>query len=99
MIKAIILDDGHRSKDVVVELGRNNYWQTSFSYFLNMLCMEHKNDYVVKTAHFENLGKVDSNYFEVLTAKFSFGKKIIHDCEEFENLWKSDELVDGIDLY
>lgn len=98
MIKAIILDDGYHSKDVVVKFGKNNYQQVSFNYFVNMLCMKHNSEYLVKTVCFERLGEVDSNYFEVLTAKFSFGKKVIHDCEEFENLWESDEVVDGIDL-
>mgnify|MGYP000178662902 CR=1 FL=1 len=99
MIKAIILDDGYHSKNVVVKFEKNNYQQVSFNYFVNMLCMKHNSEYLVKTVYFERLGEVDSNCFEVLTAKFSFGKKVIHDCEEFENLWESDEVVDGIDLY
>lgn len=49
MIKAIILDDGYHSKDVVVKFGKN-YMSVSFAYFLNSLCKRHDSDYEVKTA-------------------------------------------------
>lgn len=42
MIKAIILDDGYHSKNVVVKFGKNNYQQVSFNYFVNILCMKHQ---------------------------------------------------------
>ena len=50
MIKAIILDDGYSSKDVVVKFGKN-YQCVSLVYFLNSLCRSHLSDYEVKTAH------------------------------------------------
>lgn len=44
MIKAIILDDGYHSKDVVVKFGKN-YMSVSLVYFLNSLCKRHNSDY------------------------------------------------------
>jgi hypothetical protein len=37
MIKAIILDDGYHSNDVVIKFGEN-YKSVSLVYFLNLLC-------------------------------------------------------------
>lgn len=54
MIKAIILDDGYHSKDVVVKF-RNNYMCVSLTYFLNSLCKRHIADYEVKTAFLEDI--------------------------------------------
>lgn len=51
MIKAIILDDGYSSKNVVVKFGKN-YQCVSLAYFLNSLCKRHNSDYEVKTAFF-----------------------------------------------
>ena len=98
MIKAIILDDGYHSKDVVVKFGKN-YKCVSLVYFLNLLCRSHLSDYEVKTAHLEDItGEATVEWFEALK-NMSFHLHAIQSCEEFENLWESDEVVDGIDLY
>ena len=98
MIKAIILDDGYHSKDVVVKFGKN-YECVSLVYFLNLLCRSHLSDYEVKTAYFEDIrGEAAAEWFETLS-NMSLHASAIQSCEEFENLWESDELVDGIDLY
>ena len=98
MIKAIILDDGYNSKDVVVRFGKN-YKCVSLVYFLNSLCKRHNSDYEVKTAHFEDIeSEVAVSWFETLS-NMSLHASAIQSCEEFENLWESDEVVDGIDLY
>jgi hypothetical protein len=99
MIKAIILDDGYHSKDVVVKFGKN-YKCVSLVYFLNSLCRSHLSDYEVKTAHFEDIESdvAAVRWFETLS-NMSLHASAIQSCEEFENLWESDEVVDGIDLY
>ena len=98
MIKAIILDDGYHSKDVVVKFG-NNYQCVSLAYFLNSLCKRHNSDYEVKTAVLENIeSDVVAEWFGTLS-NMSYHTPAIQSCEEFENLWESDEVVDGIDLY
>ena len=98
MIKAIILDDGSNFKDVVVKFGKN-YKCVSLVYFLNSLCRSHLSDYEVKTAHFEDIENdvVVVGWFETLS-NMSLHASAIQSCEEFENLWESEELVDGIDL-
>ena len=96
MIKAIILDDGYHSKDVVVKFGKN-YECVSLEYFLNSLCRRHNSDYEVKTAHLEDI-EMAVRWFETLS-NMSLHAPAIQSCEEFENLWESDEIVDGIDLY
>ena len=98
MIKAIILDDGYHSKDVVVKFGKN-YECVFLVYFLNSLCRSHLSDYEVKTAHFENIeSDVAAGWFVTLS-DMSLHASAIQSCEEFENLWESDEVVNGIDLY
>lgn len=101
MIKAIILDDGYHSKDVVVKFGKN-YKRVSLVYFLNSLCRSHLSDYEVKTAHFEDIENIENNVaaeWFITLSNMSLHASAIQSCEEFENLWESDELVDGIDLY
>lgn len=98
MIKAIILDDGYHSKDVVVKFGKN-YECVSLVYFLNSLCKRHNSDYLVRTAHLEDIeNDVEAEWFKTLS-NMSLHASAIQSCEEFENLWKSDEIVDGINLY
>lgn len=98
MIKAIILDDGYHSKNVVIKFG-GNCMRVSLAYFLNLLCKRHNSDYEVKTAFFENIeSDVVAEWFETLS-NMSLHAPAIQSCEEFENLWESDEIVDGIDLY
>mgnify|MGYP004595242191 CR=1 FL=1 len=98
MIKAIILDDGYNSKNVVVKFGKN-YQCVSLAYFLDSLCKRHNSDYEVKTAFFEDIrGEAAAEWFEILN-NMSYHTPAIQSCDEFENLWESDEIVDGIDLY
>ena len=98
MIKAIILDDGYHSKDVVVKFGKN-YQCVSLAYFLNSLCKRHNSDYEVKTAVLENIeSDVAAEWFETLS-NMSYHTPAIQFCEEFENLWESNEVLEGIDLY
>ena len=98
MIKAIILDDGYNSKDVVVKFGKN-YKCVSLVYFLNSLCRSHLSDYEVKTAHLEDIvSDVVVGWFKTLS-NISLHASVIQSCQEFENLWESDEVIDGIDLY
>lgn len=98
MIKAIILDDGYHSKDVVVKFGKN-YKCVSLVYFLNSLCKRHDADYEVKTVHLEDIeNNVAVEWFEVLS-DMSLHTSAIQSCEEFEKLWESYEVLEGIDLY
>ncbi len=100
MIKAIILDDGYQSKDVVVKFGKN-YMCVSLAYFLNSLCRRHDSDYQVKTAFLEDIeieNETAVEWFETLS-NMSCHAPAIQSCEEFENLWECNEVVDGIDLY
>lgn len=98
MIKAIILDDGYSSKDVIVKFGKN-YKCVSLAYFLNLLCRRHNSDYQVRTAHLEDINsEATMGWFEILS-NMSRYVPVVQSCEEFENLWMSYELVDGIDLY
>lgn len=98
MIKAIIFDDGYHSKYVVVKFGKN-YQCVSLAYFLNSLCKQHNSDYEVKTAHFKDInGEATVEWFDTLSDMRHY-MPAIQSCEEFENLWESDEIVDGIDLY
>ena len=98
MIKAIILDDGYHSKDVIVKFGKN-YMCVSLTYFLNSLCKPHVSEYEVKTAFLEDIeSDTVAEWFETLS-NMNLHTPAIQSCEEFEKLWESDELVDGIDLY
>lgn len=98
MIKAIILDDGYKSKDVMVKFGKN-YQCVSLTHFLNLLCKRHNSDYQVRTAHLEDIhSEATVEWFETLS-NMNLYASAIQSCEEFENLWESDEVVDGIDLY
>ena len=47
MIKAIVLDDGHHDRTVVINYGIN-YAKKSLSSFVNELCSSHSADYQVK---------------------------------------------------
>ena len=98
MIKAIIFDDGYHSKDVIIKFGEN-YKSVSLVYFLNLLCKHHDSDYEVKTVHFEDI--VDDAAVEWFQALYnmSYCSSTVQSCEEFEKLWESDEVVDGIDVY
>lgn len=66
---------------------------------MNSLCRRHDFDYEVKTAHLENIGgEVTVGWFEILS-NMKYHTSAIQSCEEFENLWESDKIVDGIDLH
>lgn len=98
MIKAIILDDGYNSKDVVMKSGKS-YECISLVYFLNLLCKRHYSNYEVKTAFLGGIrGEAAVEWFKALR-NMNYYMPTVQFREEFENLWESDELVDGIDLY
>ena len=100
MIKAIILDDGTNFRNVIVKFGKNNYQQVTLNYLVNALCIKHNSDYQVRTAGLECLeSEEDASLFEILTTRFLSGKKVIHECVEFEKLWESEELINGINVY
>ena len=96
MVKAIIFDDEYHSKNVMVKFGQN-YQLMGFQYFLSCLQKRH-DDWAVKTAHRESFTE---SYLEFPFDRLHYGT--LYDtyqyCEDFETLWESDELVDGIDLY
>lgn len=99
MIKAIILD-GYSPKDVIVKFEKG-YECVPLTYFLNSLCKCHISDYEVKTIHLEDIeikNETAVRWFETLS-DMSLHTTAIQSCEEFENLWESDDIVDGIDLY
>lgn len=97
MIKAIILDDGYHSKNVVVKFGRN-YKCISLTHFLNLLCKRHDSDYQVRTAHFEDIeSEVATEWFETLN-NMSRSSSVVQSCEEFDNFWESYEIVEGISI-
>lgn len=97
MIRAIILDDGYHSKDVVVNYGIN-FKRIGLASFLNSLCLRHDSEYKVKTAHYEDLDlDLDAKFF-VSMCDWPRDKVSIN-SDDFERLWESEDIVDGIDLY
>ena len=96
MVKAIIFDDGYHSKNVMVKFGQN-YQLMGIQHFLSCLQKRH-DDWAVKTAHREAFSE---SYFEFPFDRLHYGTLYgtYQYCEDFETLWESDELVDGIDLY
>lgn len=96
MIKAIVLDDGHHEKSVIISAGIN-YFKKSLSVFVNELCSKHSADYQVKTAHIEDLSEFLNMCFNELDQKFDKYSPIT--TAYFALLWNSEELIDGIDIY
>lgn len=97
MVKAIILDDGYPFKKVVLKFD-GNYKCISLTHFLNLLCKHHNSDYQVRTAHLENIkSEVTAEWFETLN-HMSYSSSIIQFCEEFDNLWESCEIIEGISI-
>lgn len=96
MVKAIIFDDGYHSKNVMVKFGQN-YQLMGLQHFLSCIQKRH-NDWVVKTAHREAFSE---SYFEDPFDRIHYGLPYgtYQFCIDFEILWDSDEVVDGIDLY
>lgn len=97
MIKAIILDDGYPFKKVILKYG-GNYKCISLTYFLNLLCKQHEYDYQVRTSHLENIkSEVTARWFETLS-NMNYSSYAVQSCEEFDNLWESYEIVEGISI-
>lgn len=96
MVKAIIFDDGYNSKNVMVKFGQN-YQFMGIKHFLFCLQKRH-NDWAVKTAHRETFSE---RHLKFLFDRLHYGTRYgtYQYCEDFETLWESEELVDGIDLY
>ena len=97
MVKAIILDDGYHSKNGMVKF-RQYYQLMGFQHFLSCLQKRHNDDWVVKTAHLDTFRESYLEFsFDRLHYESLYGT--YQSCEDFETLWESDKLVDGIDLY
>lgn len=97
MIKAIILDDGYPFKKVVLKFG-GNYKCISLIHFLNSLCKRHDSDYQVRTAHIEDIkSEVTARWFETLN-NMNYSSSAVQSCEEFDNLWESYEIVEGLSI-
>lgn len=97
MIRAIILDDGYHSKGVVINSGIN-FKRIELASFLNSLCLRHNSEYKVKTAHYEDLDSdLDTKIFDSMCDWPR--NKVNINVDDFEKLWESEDVVDGIDLY
>ena len=96
MIKAIVLDDGHHERTVVIKYGIN-YANKSLSSFVNELCSSHSADYQVKTAFLEDLQQPFELSFNELYDKFE--KYSPQTTFYFTLLWSSEDLIDGIDIH
>lgn len=96
MIKAIVLDDGHHDRTVVINYGIN-YAKKSLRSFINQLCLSHSADYQVKTAFLEDLQQPFELSFNELYDKFE--KYSPQTTFYFTLLWSSEDLIDGIDVY
>ena len=96
MIKAIVLDDGHHDRTVVINYGIN-YAKKSLCSFVNELCSSHSADYQVKTAVLEDLQQPFELSFNELYDKFE--KYSPQTTFYFTLLWSSEDLIDGIDIH
>lgn len=96
MIKAIVLDDGHHDRTVVINYGIN-YAKKSLCSFVNELCLSHSADYQVKTAVLEDLQQPFELSFNELYDKFE--KYSPQTTFYFTLLWSSEDLIDGIDIH
>lgn len=97
MIKAIILDDGYPLKKVILKYD-GNYKCISLTYFLNLLCKNHNSDYQVRTAYLENIKtEITAGWFETLD-NMNYCSSTVQSCEEFDNLWESCEIIEGISI-
>lgn len=97
MIKAIILDDEYPYRKVVLKFC-GNYKCISLTHFLNSLCKHHSSDYQVRTAHLEDIkSEVTARWFETLS-NMSYSSSAVQSCEEFDNLWESYEIVEGLSI-
>ena len=95
MVRAIILDDGSHSKNVVVNFGIN-FKKIRLVSFLNSLCLRHYSECKVKTAHYEDL---DLDTIAIFTSMNDCLCDNANIAADFEKLWESEDLVIGIDLY
>ena len=102
MIKALVLDDGYHNKDVVMFYENKSLLRVSLAYFINIhLCVPHQEDYQIRTVHYE--GIEDDRVIEMFD-KLSCMKSVAHINDEnlvwcFQELYDSDEIVDGCDIY
>ena len=102
MIKALILDDGYHNKDVVMFYKNKSLLKVNLAYFINIhLCFPHSEDYQIKTAHCEDIE--DDRFIEMFD-KLSCMKSVARINDEdlvwcFQELYGSDEVVDGCDIY
>ena len=102
MIKVLVLDDGYHNKDVVMFYENKSLLRVSLAYFINIhLSVPHSEDYQIRTVHYEGLE--DDRFIEMFD-KLSCMKSVAHINDEnlvwcFQELYDSDEIVDGCDIY
>ena len=102
MIKVLVLDDGYHNKDVVMFYENKSLLRVSLAYFINIhLSVPHSEDYQIRTVHYE--GIEDDRFIEMFD-KLSCMKSVAHINDEnlvwcFQELYDSDEIVDGCDIY
>ena len=102
MIKALVLDDGYHNKDVVMFYENKSLLRVSLAYFINIhLCVPHQEDYQIRTVHYEG---IEDNRFIEMFDKLSCMKSVAHINDEnlvwsFQELYGSNEVVDGCDIY
>ena len=101
MIKVLVLDDGYHDKDVVMFYENKSLLRVNLAYFINIhLCVPHSEDYQIRTVHYE--GIEDDRFIEMFD-KLSCMKSVAHINDEnlvwcFQELYDSDEVVDGCDI-
>ena len=102
MIKVLVLDDGYHDNDVVMFYENKSLLRVTLAYFINIhLCVPHQEDYQIRTVHYEG---IEDNRFIEMFDKLSCMKSVAHINDEnlvwcFQELYDSDEIVDGCDIY
>lgn len=102
MIKVLVLDDSYHDKEVVMLYGNKSLLKVSLAYFINIhLCGPHYENYQVKTIHYED---IEDDRFSEMFDKLSHMKRFAYISDEnlvwyFQELYDSDEVVDGCDIY
>lgn len=98
VVRALILDDGNHEKSVVIDCGLIGLKKESLAQFVGItLAIPHDIKYEIKTVHLEDLyTETDVELFEDLDS-------LPYNLSKWNNsllkLWRSEDLVDGADLY
>ena len=102
MIKVLVLDDGYHDTDVVMFYKNRSLLKVSLAYFINIhLCVPHSEAYQIKTAHYED---IEDNCLVDMFDKLSCMESVACINDEdlvwcFQELYGSDETIDGCDIY